>query len=108
VSSKKFGYSARSKLKNATNSYLRPNAARKIAAIIINKPAMMAMNPSEIRNPPNGVLGPHGPNPDAKVSANATMPIMKEMAPPVASFFTLLIYQGMPAYACCKLRFEIR
>jgi len=56
---------------------------------------MMAMNPSEIRNPPNGVLGPHGPNPDAKVSANATIPITKEMAPPVAKFFTLLICQDL-------------
>jgi hypothetical protein len=71
-----------------TMLYLRPKAARRIAPIIMSDAPIVVTNPSEIRNPPNEVLGPHGPKPDANVSANATMPTPKDIAPHLAKLFT--------------------
>jgi len=70
--------------------YLRTNAARRIAPIIMSDPPIVATNPSDIRNPPNAVLGSQGPNPDANVSVKAAMPTPKEIAPYLAKFFTPL------------------
>ena len=70
--------------------HLGPNAARRIAPIIMSDPPAVAINPTDIRNPPNAVLGPQGPNPVAKVSANAATPTPKEITPYVAMFFTVL------------------
>jgi hypothetical protein len=52
---------------------------------------IVATNPSEIRNPPNAVLGPQGPKPDANVSANATTPIPNDAAPYLAKPFNAVI-----------------
>ena len=70
--------------------HLGPNAARRNAPIIMSDPPAVAINPTDIRNPPNAVLGPQGPNPVAKVSANAATPTPKEITPYVAMFFTVL------------------
>ncbi len=56
----------------------------------MSDPPIVVTNPSEIRNPPNEVLGPHGPKPDANVSANATIPTPKDIAPYLAKLFTPL------------------
>jgi hypothetical protein len=54
----------------------------------MSDPPIVVTNPSEIRNQPNEVPGPHGPKPDANVSANATMPTPKDIAPNVAKLIT--------------------
>ena len=41
----------------------------------MSDPPIVVTNPSEIRKPPNAVLGPHGPKPDANVSTRAATPI---------------------------------
>ena len=69
---------------------MRPNAARKIAPIIMTNPPIVVRNPADIRNPPNAVLGPQGPNPVANVSAKAETPTPKEITPYLAKFFTVL------------------
>jgi len=56
----------------------------------MSDPPIVVTNPSEIKNPPNVVLGPHGPKPDAKVSTNAAMPTPKDIAPYFAKLFTPL------------------
>src|SRR5947209_7324906 len=80
-------------LKIRSVCYLRPNAARKIAPTIISNPAIVATKPNEIKNPPNGVLGPHGPKPDTNVSMNAATPMQKDIAPYFPSAFTYSRYQ---------------
>jgi len=60
----------------------------------MSDPPTVVINPTDIRNPPNGVLGPQGPNPVAKVSAKAAMPTPKEITPYLAKFFTVL-FQGL-------------
>lgn len=70
--------------------HLRPNAARRTAPIIMSDPPTVVISPTDIRNPPNAVLGPQGPSPVANVSANAATPTPKEIAPYVAKFFTVL------------------
>jgi hypothetical protein len=56
---------------------------------------IVVANPSEIRNPPNALLGPHGPKPDANTSENAAMPIPKDTTPHVAKLFTTLMLNGV-------------
>jgi hypothetical protein len=56
----------------------------------MSDPPMVVTNPSDIRNPPNAVLGPQDPNPVANVSAKAATPIPKEITPYFARFFTVL------------------
>jgi len=72
----------------AKDIYRERNAARSTAPTIISNPAIVATNPSEIRMPPKVVLGPHGPNPDANVSAKAAIPRPKESAPNKPKRFT--------------------
>ena len=67
---------------------MRPNAARRIAPTIMNAPPIVVANPSEIRNPPNAVLGPHGPKPAVNVSVKAARPTQNDIAPYLAKFFT--------------------
>jgi hypothetical protein len=61
----------------------------------MSDPPIVLTNPREIRIPPNAVLGPHGPKPDANVSAKAAMPTAKDMAPYMAKLFTPSLYQDL-------------
>ena len=61
----------------------------------MSDPPIVVTNPTEIRKPPNEVLGPRGPKPDANVSANATIPTPKEIAPYLAKLFTASILAGL-------------
>jgi len=61
----------------------------------MSDPPIVVTKPSEIRNPPNAVLGPHGPKPDANVSAKAAMPTAKETEPYLAKLFTPSLYQDL-------------
>ena len=61
--------------------YLRPNAARSVAATIISKPPKLAINPRETKPLPSEVVGPQGPKPLAKVKSNAAIPMAKDAAP---------------------------
>ena len=60
----------------------RPNAARTIAATIINDP------------PSNGVLGQHGPKPDPSASTRAPRPTLKEGTPYFAKVFGVILVRG--------------
>src|ERR1039458_10481855 len=56
---------------------------------------IVATNFSDIGNPPNAMLGPHGPKPDANVSAKAATPIAKDTTPYLARVFTAFRLTGL-------------
>ena len=78
--------------------YLRPKAARRIAPIIISAPPIIVTNPTEIRSPPNAVIGPHGPKPDAKLSTNAAMPTPNDITPYIAKLFRPIFLSSESAF----------